>query len=528
MVSQYRPPNVLLQEGSAYKADIDSSIASVGRIAASYLPHEKREIAEVSKVTLVDDASGSSLDGTHFFINTPTIDFYIWFNAVDVSGLPDPAFSGLTGLKVDFTTSDLASTIAATMNSIIDAQALMNSSVDGDEVTISNRDEGSVTDLSDGLSGSATGFTFIVLTQGEDGPDDLSVHIDAGYVLDDPFASGNNGIEEIAAQIIPEGSGSIVAPTTFPRIDRIVIDVETGVAELVGGAEAASPVAPDIPSGKASNCQFILQTTTTLITDALITDERAQATYGLVYTSSIIIIPTGLENSNKTFISGEMNKVYHISPSGGTKVLTLPTTDVFAGDMIEIHNLAATDKITIQSSGSGLLGTFQAGSMKLVSIQDTPTTAAHWRVLEVAGGASPSFRAYTNVGDTAVTGKEVVDFEVDSGTFGWDNNANFDTGNSRFTPTVPGRYYLKTTIAWNNIVAGDDLVLYLRRTTGDITQDFQEAVATGNESHKSSVQVPADGSSHYFEVQAQNFARDTADIDLGQQNTFFNGHRIGN
>ena len=296
MVSQYRPPNVLLQEGSAYKADIDSSITSVGRIAAAYLPHEKQEIAEVSKVTLVDDSSGSALDGTHFFINTPTTDFYIWFNAVDISGLLDPAFSGLTGLRVDFTTSDLASTIAATMNSVVDAQALLNSSVSGDEVTISNRDEGAVTDLSDGLSGGATGFTFEVLTQGGDGPDDRTISVDAGYVLTAV------GVTEIAAQT----TGVLSQPVSFPRIDRIAIDIESGTISVVSGTEAASPVAPDLPSGKAPCCQVRLETTTTIITDTIITDERVTASYAteqpvVVLLSDAVKTTTSSTGVQKTF-----------------------------------------------------------------------------------------------------------------------------------------------------------------------------------------------------------------------------------
>ena len=286
MVSQYRPPNVLLQEGSAYKADIDSSLTSVGRIAAAYLAHEKPEIAEVSKITLIDDVSGN-LDGTYFFLFTPTVDFYIWFNATDISGLLDPGLSGATGIRIDFVTDDLAATIAATMNAIIDAQALLNSFVSGDEVTISNRDDGAVTDISDGLSGNATGFSFLVLIQGGDGPTDLSIHIDAGYVLNDSDLSGNNGLEEIAAQTIEEGSGGILAPSVNPRIDRIVVDIATGVAELVGGAEAASPVAPDVPEGKAPNCQFRLEVSSTILTDTLITDERVFTIYGLASFSSI-------------------------------------------------------------------------------------------------------------------------------------------------------------------------------------------------------------------------------------------------
>ncbi len=70
-------------------------------------------------------------------------------------------------------------------------------------------------------------------------------------------------------------TGTITAPTTNPRIDRVVIDQKTGDIEVVTGAEAASPVAPDIPQGKIACCQFTLQTSTMAITNLLIVDERA-------------------------------------------------------------------------------------------------------------------------------------------------------------------------------------------------------------------------------------------------------------
>lgn len=69
-------------------------------------------------------------------------------------------------------------------------------------------------------------------------------------------------------------TSTITAPTTNPRIDRIVIDEQTGAYSIVTGTEAASPSAPAIPTGKLPVCQFQLETTTTAITNSMITDER--------------------------------------------------------------------------------------------------------------------------------------------------------------------------------------------------------------------------------------------------------------
>ena len=266
---EYRPPNFTIQEASQYKADIDSSIALLGRIGAAFAPHEKPAIAEISEVTTIADVAGN-LDGTYFTLSSPTTDFYVWFNATDLSGSSDPGLSGATGIQIDYTSDDSAATIAAAMNAAIDALAELNSSVASDIVTISNRDQGSATDIVD----IDTGFSFAIITQGGDGPDDLSLYIDEGFILNNPNLSGNNGMDTIASQIISEGSGGIEAPGVNPRIDRVVINPDTGVYELVSGTEAISPTPPDLPPEKIPNCQFRLETSTTILRNSLITDER--------------------------------------------------------------------------------------------------------------------------------------------------------------------------------------------------------------------------------------------------------------
>ena len=95
---------------------------------------------------------------------------------------------------------------------------------------------------------------------------DMTVRLDAGHIYN-PVAQT---ITEVAAQ----STGAITAPSVDPRIDRIVVDQSTGVVSVVGGTEAASPVAPAIPAGKFPVAQVSLLTSTTEITNSIITDER--------------------------------------------------------------------------------------------------------------------------------------------------------------------------------------------------------------------------------------------------------------
>jgi hypothetical protein len=92
----------------------------------------------------------------------------------------------------------------------------------------------------------------------------MTVRVDAGPL----FTSGE--LTEIAAQ----NTSTITAPSVNPRIDRVVWDATTGAVSVVTGSEAAVPVAPDIPEGKLPCCQVALETTTTAITNDMITDER--------------------------------------------------------------------------------------------------------------------------------------------------------------------------------------------------------------------------------------------------------------
>jgi hypothetical protein len=92
----------------------------------------------------------------------------------------------------------------------------------------------------------------------------MTVRLDAGAL----WVSG--AIVEKAAQ----STGTITAPTTHPRIDRLVIDNATGVVSVIPGEEADTPSPPVITTGKLPVAQVLLQTTSTVITNDMITDER--------------------------------------------------------------------------------------------------------------------------------------------------------------------------------------------------------------------------------------------------------------
>lgn len=92
----------------------------------------------------------------------------------------------------------------------------------------------------------------------------MTVTLDPGHVF------VGTTLTEVATQT----SGTITAPITHPRIDRVVIGRFTGTLTIITGTEATSPTPPAITSGNLPVAQILLQTTSTSITNSMITDER--------------------------------------------------------------------------------------------------------------------------------------------------------------------------------------------------------------------------------------------------------------
>ncbi len=103
----------------------------------------------------------------------------------------------------------------------------------------------------------------------------MTIACDAGKII-----KGDGTLTEQAAQ----NTGTITAPVTNPRIDRVVIDASTGAVSVITGAEAASPTAPSITAGKLPVAQIALTTSTTAITNSIITDERTAYKYQNIVT----------------------------------------------------------------------------------------------------------------------------------------------------------------------------------------------------------------------------------------------------
>lgn len=94
---------------------------------------------------------------------------------------------------------------------------------------------------------------------------DMTVVVDAGRMM-------VSGLLVVQPQQV---TAALVAPSTNPRIDRLVIDEITGALSVATGVEAVSPVAPDIPADKLACAYVTLSVGQTAITNNDFTDERS-------------------------------------------------------------------------------------------------------------------------------------------------------------------------------------------------------------------------------------------------------------
>jgi hypothetical protein len=143
--------------------DMDETIAGAGvylvpKFDLSYtwmrLSYESTYVA-VQEITTVADVA-TSLEGTYFFISSPSTDYYLYIK-VDGNGT-DPEVPDMTGVIVNISEDDTAADVATAVETALDgiAGTPFAAATIGALVTVTNSDVGSVTAASD----NDTGFTF--------------------------------------------------------------------------------------------------------------------------------------------------------------------------------------------------------------------------------------------------------------------------------------------------------------------------------------------------------------------------------
>jgi hypothetical protein len=151
----------------------------------------------------------------------------------------------------------------------------------------------------------------------ENATPDMTVALDAGHIFNGTI------LTEVGAQ----STASLSPPTTYGRIDRVVVDRMTGIVSVVTGTESTSPTPPSIPVGSVPIAQVELQPSMATITNDLITDERDLAGLGTpAGVSGLLNIQVFSASGTYTPTAGTTKIVVEVQGAGGSGGGTAATT----------------------------------------------------------------------------------------------------------------------------------------------------------------------------------------------------------
>lgn len=187
---------------------------------------------------------------------------------------------------------------------------------------------------------------------------DMTIRLDAGHFF--------NG--EASTEVAAQSTGAITAPVGSPRIDRIVVSRSTGAVSVITGTPAASPAAPTIPAGHCPVAQVLLQTTSTAITNSMLTDERDLSRMGLILgpgmaDSGGTISPdiNGLTADSIPDLSADYAMTWDASASALKKVLLSNIGGVTASEFLALQQDVLQNYLLDAVNGAWAAGQYSNG-----------------------------------------------------------------------------------------------------------------------------------------------------------------------
>lgn len=104
---------------------------------------------------------------------------------------------------------------------------------------------------------------------------------------------------------------------------------------------------------------------------------------GWVFANGFVPFRTSAATAAGTTTLTVASNQVQVFTGSSTQTVRLPTTGIYAGQQYTVIN-QSSGTVTVQSSGSNTISTLTGGTVAavlFVALQDTPTTAAHWRAI---------------------------------------------------------------------------------------------------------------------------------------------------
>ena len=215
---------------------------------------------------------------------------------------------------------------------------------------------------------------FSVYQSDPDTPD-MTIKVGAGRVYFD------GAIVSVAEQT----SGTITAPTTNDRIDRVLISRIDGTLSIVTGAESATPSAPAVTVGSRSVAQIYLTPAHTTIQNSDITDEKPSSVFSgisadsdggvRILSGNVLISPTGDSidpiNGHLELYRADSNDIFMRIANGTTGAANGFRLGIDSSENAEVWNLHSSSILfgtndtfrgKINSAGKWLINVDGGGS----------------------------------------------------------------------------------------------------------------------------------------------------------------------
>ena len=265
------------------------------------------------------------------------------------------------------------------------------------------------------ITGSVAGISGTMLVSGPGIPAATTATISGNTVT---LSANATATQTAAPLVFMQRSAAITAPGSNSRIDRIVADRMTGAVSIITGTPGTTPAAPALTSGVIPIAQVLITSSTTAITNSMITDERDTALLGCLASGQVSIASAtttdlGTTKSDNVLITGTTT----ITGFGSSASLDAPLYAVtFAAALTLTYNAtsliipgaqniatAAGDFMTVKNLGSGnwQVMDYQKASGQNLSVFATTTSIASATTTDLGTVASNSVNI---TGTTAITG----------------------------------------------------------------------------------------------------------------------------